>query len=443
MLADHETERQYLGAVLSDEGVLDRYPLSPGDLDNQRHALVLAAAQAVFARKAPLDFLTVIAELERSQDIRTAGGHDGVYASAKAPEAPIELIRQRLAELASMRRMRAAFMRATAACEELNAEQALSIAHQVVDESQLQRRRKILTVRELVRDAVAHLGLRADAPTRLVPTGMRAIDAQLGGLHGGELFTIGAQTNVGKSWTVLTCAMNIARQGFRAGIVSLEDPERLWGTRILASMARIDTRDMRSRQLTKEDFARIETATLAGAELGIELAIATGANVHEIVDTMRVLVRERGCHVLFLDYAQCLRGVKAQNDHSALREMYGLLKSAVERLDVPLILTSQIKRGDNPDREPSKYDLKEGGDLENKSEYVLMLWRDQQERHVVHGLLDKSKTGGNGTRVKFEQQPSGAFDEVEAPEVDMVREPRRSSLYDIRDRQRPRSRGEL
>ena len=181
----------------------------------------------------------------------------------------------------------------------------------------------------------------------------------------------------------------------------------------------------------------MENGCVDAMGLPLDVVPAIGASIYEIIDTMRMLVLDRGCEVVTVDYAQCLHGVDANSDHAALKRMVGMLKSAAERLGVPLILTSQIKRGDDPDREPAMYDLKEGGDLEIKSEYVVMLWRGKPVpggplSARIHAKLAKSKVGGVGLRWDWLQQESGALREADA----LPTEPPASRLYDLETRRR-------
>lgn len=447
MLTDHNAERQYLGAALTDESVLDRFPVSPIDFERRSHAIVYTAIVLLHSQKQTVDLVTVISELERSGQLRAVGDHDGVYACIAAPEAPVEVLQGRLRDLGRLRTMREQLMRAVVRCEQYDASGALDVVNEISEAETSAKHRRIYSAAELVEDTVEHLGLyRESSPTKLIPTGIAALDAEIGGLEAGDMLTFGAQTNVGKSWMALSCAHEIARQGYRAGIVSLEDPARLWGSRMLSMLSDVASKDLRSKRLDVKAYDQLNTARQRARDLGVELATATGATVHEVVDTMRVLVRERGCHVVMVDYAQCLHGVTASSDHQALKRMVTMVKTAAERLGVPLVLFSQIKRGDNPDREPTKYDLKEGGDLEIKSEYVVMLWRekvaDGLSRSVLQGKLDKSKVGGNGTELTWKQLASGALVEDGPAARAIPREPPRSNLYDLSWKRGPFSGGE-
>jgi len=218
-------------------------------------------------------------------------------------------------------------------------------------------------------------------------------------------------------------AFEVASRGHRVGIVSLEDPKHLWGSRILSVMSGVSSNAMRRRQLSASDYSHIADALGRARRIGIHLAVEVGATVFQVVDTMRALVRDRGCSLVIVDYAQCLDGVEAASQHQAQKRMVTMIKSCAARNGVPLVLMSQIKRGDNPTREPTKYDLKEGGDLEIKSEYALMLWRTKEEPTAIHGKLDKSKVGGNGLRIKLAQRATGVLVEESADDFDDTGEP--------------------
>ncbi len=412
-LHDHQIEREYLGALVQDPGHIDRFPIAPRELHSVRHAAVLEAILALHERKEPIDLLAVRGELERSGTLKRAGGEDGFTDAVVSPTASAEALRVRIRELAMLRDVRDKMLRAVVLLDAHDIEGAIGIVHEVADAARLERQREVIASLALMRTTVDHLGLFQDnAPTRLIPTGLSALDEAIGGLEAGDLLTIGAATNVGKSWIALTSAVGAARLGYGVGIISLEDPKHLWGSRLLTMLSGVSSRDMRRRALGPADYDALARVMNDSRELGVHIAIATGASVHEVIDTMRALVRDHGCRSIVIDYAQCLHGVEASSEHVAAKRMYTMLKGAAERLGVPLILLSQVNRAAAD--EPSKKDLKEGGDLENKSEYVVMLWRGPSERDgttstELRAKLDKSKVGGNGKRFAYRQLPSGAL----------------------------------
>lgn len=418
-LFDHETERQYLGAILADVAVLDRYPLPPEALHKPAHEAVLWAATSLHESKIVPNFVALQGELERASRMRIVGAVEDLWACALPPEAPVDAIRDRLVELHDLRTMRERLMRAVAACDEMDSDRALDLASQVTDAARVRSSLAPMTAAQMTISVVAALAASQGKPSALVPFGVTALDENLGGLVPGDLLVIGAGTNVGKSWTALTLALNAARSGKRAGIISLEDPPDLWSSRLMSILSGVSSSRIRRRDLYDADMLALERGALDARGIGVDVVAATDASIFDVVDCMRRLALDHGCKLIAVDYAQCLHGVQAPSDHAALRRMVGMLKSAAARLGVALMLTSQVRRVEKaaPDREPSMHELKESGDLENKAEYVVMLWRgkpldDGRMSPDVNGRLAKSKVGGVGLQWMWRQLPSGALEET-------------------------------
>jgi len=415
-LIDREAERAYLAEVIGAPATLEWLRLDAEQFGDPRNATIARAVLDIFAAGEDVDPVAVRRRLIRGGQLERAGGESALLeifnsATHTSPTAAAERIR----ELHRARTMRDALLRATARAEEGNVHEAAAIVQQLAESSGEGQRREVLTAHQAAVAAMEHMGtMREKARTSLVPTGIAELDGIVGGLEPGDLLTIGAQTNVGKSWVTLHAARAQSQAGDRAGVVSLEDPAHLWGSRLVAMESGVSTARIRRRALSQTDFSSIASGIKVIEGHGIDIAIATGSSCAQVIDTMRALVRERGSRCIWIDYAQALlMGGGGQAAHGEQRSNITAIKSAALRLGVPVVLLSQIKRGENPDREPSKYDLKEGGDLEIKSEMVVMMWRDAQHADLLCMKLDKSKVGGVGQAWAYRQLESGALRSVD------------------------------
>lgn len=75
-------EAQVLGAVLTDPGLIDEVAeiITGGDFYEHRHELIWSAITALHETGQPVDPLSVADSLNRSGDLRRAGGHPGIHA---------------------------------------------------------------------------------------------------------------------------------------------------------------------------------------------------------------------------------------------------------------------------------------------------------------------------------------------------------------------------
>jgi replicative DNA helicase len=146
------------------------------------------------------------------------------------------------------------------------------------------------------------------------------------------------------------------------------------------------------------------------------MAFCIGGNE---IDVMAAMSRcaMRGAKIVVVDYVQTIDSSKRQQDRrNEIRWLCARLKAHAQRLNVHLVLLSQLSRPpkDDPFREPTKHDLKEAGDIENAAEYVLVLWRECDDDFApVRIKLAKSKMGNVGCEWQMHRDAGARFVEVD------------------------------
>lgn len=412
-LHDLEAERSYIAWGFLDAALLDQYPVDVEQLFEARYQLVLAAMHELREQGQPVDTIAVRRVLELRGKLQAAGGDEGLLRiTNQAPATFVSTTAPRIRELATLRETRKKLALALEACNEARLAAALDLVNDVSDRARIATQHEILTGGQCVEHAITAYRTLDDSPSVAAiaePTGMANFDAVIEGFGPEDWLTIGAETNVGKSWVALTNAVARAKLGRRTGIISLEDPKKRWGTRLAAALSGISATTLKGRKVGRDDFPKVANAVAEAHRLGIVIGYALDGNIYRVIDTMRALVLDHGCTFLELDYAQNLEGdeLAGETTHTSFSRRYTKLRRAIERLGVPLAVLSQVKRDKASRRGPSRGDLKEGGNLENKSDYVVMLRRDTKRKNVIHAVIDKSKDGGNGVSWEYEQQRSG------------------------------------
>lgn len=215
----------------------------------------------------------------------------------------------------------------------------------------------------------------ANAITRLIP---------------GSMTVIGGQTGAYKSSLSLFIAQTLERDGQTPGVVSLEDPPEIWGERCEMQWS------------TALPDARMPVVCLDTHRM------------HLVTEAMRVLVYRHHVNALLVDYVQLItrddmRGIKRAEVVSAIARD---LKTEAKRLRVPLILVSQLSRPEKGARwkEPTVFDLKETGDLENNAENIILLWKTgDDDDSQVFGKVGKVKNSPLRPRFELVRGRSGVL----------------------------------
>lgn len=371
-LVSLEDERALLAGSFHDHAPL--LLVRPTDFSDDAHRAICEAAHRVLAHGGAVTRDSVRVELDRAN----AGAHVAT-ATRLADLVPdldsLGAVAERLRELAAARDGHRYARAAIAAFERGDlddARQSIAMLGETRDDRAMIRSKTIgAHAEDLLRSW-------ATAAGSVSPVGVPSVDAKIGGLErDGSLCVFGARTHVGKSYFALTCVDGLLAAGECPGVITAEDPAKLWAARALAAETRIPAERLRRGLVTSEERDEAARGVLRWQERGGHLVSAIGADIDHVVAAMAHLVRERGCTVLVIDYLQAItcsgRDPRQQTDRKL-----ALMKSAAARLGVPWILFSQLRRPDELHKlwtEPEIVELKESGEIENRAEAILLGWR--------------------------------------------------------------------
>lgn len=249
----------------------------------------------------------------------------------------------------------------------------------------------------------------------LIPLGIDEVDNAIGGLFPGTLVVVGMDRGTGKSRTALSAALRFgevhAKPGERTGIISVEDPEDVVGSRLLAWASGVDSLKIRRKSLSPDDMAALTEGMgyledLDEKGTAPRFAYPLGGSLDDILDAARELCEE-GCKVIWLDYLQKIRGHSEDRRNEVGTSMVKFQRVCHLGGAVPVILSQFHRRADET-REPSLSSFKESGDIENEARLALLGWKNTTRGEgFVDMKLAKSTFGGEGLRVFRRTDESG------------------------------------
>lgn len=217
-----------------------------------------------------------------------------------------------------------------------------------------------------------------------IKTGIRELDERNGGFYGGQLIVIGARPSVGKSAFMGQIAMNMAAQGKKVGIISLE----MTNNEIAGRLAAIDTdidysiifRNLFFDENQRQRFYnRVASAT---SELPIYVSDKTRVNAMDIRAKADKLKASKGLDFLFIDYLQLISADQPSNKNreNIVAEISRSCKLMAKELNIPVCELCQLNRAvthrKGDDRYPNLSDLRESGSIEQDADVVMFIHRD-------------------------------------------------------------------
>jgi replicative DNA helicase len=231
-------------------------------------------------------------------------------------------------------------------------------------------------------DKLHKLSLEGTALTG-TPSGFRDLDEITGGFQAGNLIIIAARPAMGKSALVCNIAENAAVDHSKpVALFSLEMAEAELAQRFVASQARIKGDELRKGRVAEKRWPKILQASqrLAAAPLWVDDSSDVG--LLEIRAKARRLHNqcEGGLGLIIIDYLQLMRTDSRYDSRvTAVGELSRGLKILARELGVPVIALSQLSRAveQRPDKKPQLSDLRESGNLEQDSDLVMFIYRDE------------------------------------------------------------------
>lgn len=210
-------------------------------------------------------------------------------------------------------------------------------------------------------------------------TGFDDLDRVIGGFEPGELITLGARTSVGKSTLAMNMAENIAKHGHNVLYLSFEmSPEELTG-RVICSQGRADNLILRNpSSVSQGEWSKFSAGSLKASEMPIMVEEIGSPTVDQVVQAARAFNRKHGLKFLVVDHLH-LMSHKGKSEVDGIADTTKRLKGLAVELNVPVLLVAQLNRGSaKENRQPVITDLRGSGAIEQDSNRILLIHRDQE-----------------------------------------------------------------
>jgi KaiC/GvpD/RAD55 family RecA-like ATPase len=223
---------------------------------------------------------------------------------------------------------------------------------------------KARTVRESLSLAYKH----ATEPKR--DRGCRTIckrlDEAAGTIDPGSVWLLAAPTSWGKSSFIVGTANRALRDKKRPLIVTFEDPERMFGSRLLLTRTNVHAMRLREARLLNDEHRKL-AAALADAEDVPWLLNAIGRSAEAVAADIRSLVIAHGIDLVMIDYMQRVRlAARSQDRRNEINTICYLFTDAIKESGAGGILFSQITEDSS-----GKLKARESEDLHMSAETVL------------------------------------------------------------------------
>jgi replicative DNA helicase len=150
--------------------------------------------------------------------------------------------------------------------------------------------------------------------------------------------------------------------------------------RLLSAEARVPMHVMRTGQMSDDDWARLARRMSEVADAPLFIDDSPNMSLMEIRAKCRRLKQRHDLKLVIIDYLQLMSSSsrRVENRQQEVSEFSRSLKLLAKELEVPVVALSQLNRGpeQRQDKRPLLSDLRESGSIEQDSDVVILLHRE-------------------------------------------------------------------
>ncbi len=412
---DLDAEEAVLGAMMLSQSAIAAVSdvLSPDGREFYResHAKIYRAGLALYGKSEPVDAITLVDELDERGELEAVGDKVRIHSLAALVPAAANAghYAQIIKETATLRGLirvgdeiaRLGWERPGETRELLTAAEGALL--ELSDDRLASELVPISAELKVVFEKISRL-YEVGAEVTGLPSGFRDLDRITAGFQPGNLIVLAARPSMGKSALAVCIAANIAvREKKPCAFFTLEMSRQEIVQRLMCAEAKVNVQHVRTGKLSSDDWPRLAAACSALEESPLLVDDTAGLTLLELRSKAQKLKRATpDLGLIVVDYLQLMAA--DGKPESRLQEVSAIsrgLKGIARDLDVPVLALSQLSRAveQRHDKRPILSDLRESGSIEQDSDLVMFLYRDDyydpesEEQGIAELRIAKHRNG--------------------------------------------------
>lgn len=430
-VADDRAPMHDLGAERIILGILMAYPgtvsevvdLDPDLFYKPQNGEIFAAILKLHAENKPTEPAAVTGYLADEGSIIRLGGAG--YLAECYESAPVGTMLgyyvDRLLTTAERRNYEAAGIRITDAAAMPGQDPAAlaAIANELITKAKIGRRElEMHQLGTLINPCLDDIETRAHKP-KGIKCGFLDLDRVIGGMGPKQLITVAGPTGAGKSVFVTDIARRVAiRDRLTVALFSLEMSKEEIFDRIVAAEAGVSHTAVRDGTLSEAEWSKVTSKIGPMSNAPLFIADDEKLTVAQIKHRCQHLQRARGLDLIIVDHMHLLSpGTRCRDERERIEDVSRDLKGLAMGMDMPVLSAAHMNR--NPamraDKKPQLSDLKGASGIEQNSNVVLMLHREEYydaaspRRGELDVVVAKNRSGEKRDVVLASQLDKGRF----------------------------------
>lgn len=262
-------------------------------------------------------------------------------------------------------------------------------------------------IRNYIPEATKELQMVYSGEIKGMRVGIADVDNASGGFRGGEYVVIAGRPSQGKSSLGLSIIKNVALQGYKIGLFSLEMTGTQNVFKLTSMIAGVDNSGNKrlphgmfrgSRPITKQGLNAFHESCSVLSEKEIYINTSSASSAHDIENELRRFCKVNSLDAFALDYIGIVkRDSNAEKKaHEQVAEISGKLRGVIKELGVVGFVLVQLNR-DSHNKKPTMANLADSTQIERDAHFVYLIHQpDLEDKTKKVIICDKGRDGGEG-----------------------------------------------
>lgn len=399
-----EAEQAVLGAILISKDTsmaIDEINLKVDDFYRSSHRIIYRAMLMLFKANKPIDNLTVIEYLNKTNELEKAGGIACITSLVNCVPSASNI--KYYADMVKDTAIRRKYIQAGEQIKNIaynaeNIDSTVSKTEKLIFDISKENVYKgdIIEPTDLMIECMQEIEYQYEHNKNGVSgidTGYVDLNKITGGFQNSDFIIIGARPAMGKTALVLSMASKIAKKNIPVAVFSLEMSKAQLGKRLISGASCVNSQKISTGRLDENEWQRVIKATDILSKRPIYIEDSAEINILQLRSKARQLKRQKDIKLIIID-----------NKVQEVSDISRQLKILAKELNIPVIALAQLSRSveARQDKRPMLSDLRESGSIEQDADIVMFLYRDEyynantNNKNLAELIISKHRNGSTG-----------------------------------------------
>lgn len=447
-----DLEESVLGALMTEGTAYDRVAnlLHVETFYKEANKKIFAAIKTLASMSQPIDMLTVVEQLTKDGTIDEVGGAYKItlLTMQVSSASHIEYHAQVIAEKYVAREV----IRISSKITEMAYDDSedifntINFANENLKNLDINAEGGILNIVESLELMIENINKNSSEAKSHSGTqiGFKKFDERSGGFQTSDFNVIAAESSQGKTSLALSMARNMAVDGSKIAIYSLEMKAMQVAARLTSMETGLPANVLLYSKFDKEMYQQLHGGIGRLTRSEIYIDEKSTSSLSSITASIRTMVKTYGVKGVFVDYIQLIHaGDKGMNKEQQTAMIARTFKNLAKELDIWITALSQLSR-DNTNPVPSIKRLRDSGQIEEAADVVILIYRPEHygkkhieefenENEIGTAMIDVAKGRNIGTFkfvCRFDKQTTHFFEKTDFGLIEQNNQQKEKSFLD-------------